>query len=119
MPAQNTGVWCAPAGVPAVSVPSWAGGHHCSHWPSTPIPPSPRTRFLDRWITLSSARELGELFVPALAALGRSRRHDAVVGICSLIVGDGCEGMRDLPRATNALVLGGPGGGGGCLNTSV
>lgn len=48
--------------------------------------------------------------MPALAALGRSRRHDAVVGICSLIVGDGCEGMRDLPRATNALVLGGPWG---------
>lgn len=64
------------------------------------------SRFLDRWITLSSAREIGELFVPALAALGRSRRHDAVVGICSVMVADVSEGMRDLTRASNAIILG-------------
>lgn len=63
-------------------------------------------RLVDRWIALSSARDVGELFIPALGAAGRTRRHNAAVALCSLIVADTAPGIREQGRAAQALTLG-------------
>jgi hypothetical protein len=73
-------------------------------------------RVLDRWIALASARDVGEMFIPALAAVGRARRHSAAVALCALFlsdetavrVGNGelVSATRNLHRAAQALALG-------------
>jgi hypothetical protein len=55
---------------------------------------------------LSSARDVGELFIPALGAAGRVRRHNTAVALCALLFADACPGLRDKDRVTQALVLG-------------
>jgi hypothetical protein len=62
-------------------------------------------RLLDRWIVLAGARDMGELFIPAVAASGRVRRHNAAVALCALLYADACPGMRRDNRAANALAL--------------
>jgi len=63
-------------------------------------------RLIDRWILLASARDVGEMFIPQLAAAGRSRRHKAAVALCALVVADPPPGMRGEDRAAQSLVLG-------------
>ena len=64
-------------------------------------------RFIDRWIALSATRDVGELFLAAAAAAGRTRRHCAAVALCALIVSDAAgPGMREEGRAAQALALG-------------
>lgn len=73
-------------------------------------------RVLDRWIALASARDVGEMFIPALAAVGRTRRHSAAVSLCALFVSDEramrvvngelVAATRNLHRAAQALALG-------------
>lgn len=68
--------------------------------------PSAQNRFIDRWIALSATRDVGELFIPTLAAVGRARRHRAGVAICAAIVSDAFPALHDVDRAAQALVLG-------------
>ena len=69
--------------------------------------PAAANRLVDRWIALSSTRDIGELFIPSLGAAGRARRHNAAVALCSFIVADAApETMRGEGRAAQALVLG-------------
>jgi hypothetical protein len=63
-------------------------------------------RLVDRWILLASSRDVGEMFIPSLAAAGRARRHKAAVALCALVVADPPPGMRGEDRAAQALVLG-------------
>ena len=63
-------------------------------------------RLIDRWIALSSARDVGELFIPALGAAGRTRRHNAAVALCFLIMADVAPGIKEQGRAAQALTLG-------------
>ncbi|KAL4518028.1 hypothetical protein Ndes2526A_g01512 [Nannochloris sp. 'desiccata'] len=63
-------------------------------------------RLVDRWILLASSRDVGEMFIPSLAAAGRSRRHKAAVALCALVVADPPPGMRGEDRAAQSLVLG-------------
>jgi hypothetical protein len=63
-------------------------------------------RLLDRWVILGGARDIAEMFVPAMGALGRTRRHRAAVTICSLLYADACPPLRTPERAAQALALG-------------
>ncbi len=63
-------------------------------------------RLVDRWVALASSRDVGELFVPAMAAAGRARRHAAAVALCSLVYADALPALREEARAAQALVLG-------------
>jgi hypothetical protein len=63
-------------------------------------------RLVDRWILLASSRDVGEMFIPSLAAAGRARRHKAAVALCALVVADPPPGMRGEDRAAQSLVLG-------------
>ncbi len=63
-------------------------------------------RLVDRWILLSSSRDVGEMFIQSLAATGRARRHKAAVALCALVIADPPPGMRGDDRVAQALVLG-------------
>lgn len=67
-------------------------------------------RLLDRWIALSAMRDVGEMFIPSLGAVGRVRRHNAAVALCSLLLADVCPGLRDYERLARAFAL--------CLNAA-
>jgi len=62
-------------------------------------------RLLDRWAALCSLTDAGELFVPALAAVGRARRHNAGVALCYLILSDSCQILRDASRVARMLIV--------------
>jgi hypothetical protein len=64
-----------------------------------------QSRLLDRWGVLCSLTDAGELFVPALAAIGRARRHNAAVALCYLILSDSCQILRDAPRMARLLIV--------------
>lgn len=63
-------------------------------------------RILERWIALGSMRDVGELFIPSLGAIGRMRRHVAAVSLCALMVSDVAPGLLEEHRASQAIVLG-------------
>jgi hypothetical protein len=65
-----------------------------------------QTRLLDRWTVLSSARDVGEIFVPSLGAAGRLRRHNSAVALCSIMYADVSPALREVHRAAQVLVLG-------------
>lgn len=62
-------------------------------------------RLLDRWAILGSSNDVGEVFVSTLAILGRSRRHNASVSMCSLILSDCCPALRDGPRLARMFII--------------
>ncbi|PSC67511.1 importin-11 isoform X1 [Micractinium conductrix] len=63
-------------------------------------------RLLDRWVILGGARDIVEMFMPALGTLGRVRRHRAAVTLCSLLYADSIPLLHAGPRAAQALALG-------------
>jgi hypothetical protein len=68
--------------------------------------PGAAGRLVDRWVVLSSSRDVGELFIPALAAAGRARRHNAAVALCAVLFADAAPVLREPVRCAQALVLG-------------
>ncbi|KAL4448640.1 hypothetical protein ABPG75_005859 [Micractinium tetrahymenae] len=63
-------------------------------------------RLLDRWVLLGGARDIVEMFMPAMGSLGRVRRHRAAVTLCSLLYADTVPLLRTPERAAQALALG-------------
>jgi hypothetical protein len=63
-------------------------------------------RLLDRWLALGSIRDVGELFIPSLGAMGRTRRHIAAIALCALFVADASPGLHEVERAAQAVVVG-------------
>lgn len=64
-----------------------------------------KRRLIDRWVIIGSSHDVGEVFVPSMASLGRSRRHNAAVALCSLIVSDATDIIRDRSRVARMLIL--------------
>lgn len=62
-------------------------------------------RLLDRWMALGSSQDIGEVFIPSLALLGRARRHNAAVAMCMLIMSDQSELLRDGPRVARMIIM--------------
>ena len=73
--------------------------------PLTDFDRNAQVRLLDRWVTLGSSQDIGEVFVPQMSALGRSRRHGLAVAMCAMILKDECELLRDGPRAARCLIM--------------
>ncbi|KAK9829330.1 hypothetical protein WJX72_005222 [[Myrmecia] bisecta] len=68
--------------------------------------PAAEGRFLDQWLAIASTRYVEEVLgVPAMAAMGRLRRHQAAVGICTLICANCSAAMRDTKRLAKAVGL--------------
>jgi hypothetical protein len=64
-----------------------------------------QVRLIDRWVTLGSSQDVGEVFAPQVSALGRARRHNLAVSMCALILKDTCELLRDGPRVARSLIM--------------
>ena len=73
--------------------------------PLTDFDRNSQVRLLDRWVILGSSQDVGEVFVPQMSALGRSRRHNLAVSMCSMIINDECELLRDGPRVARCLIV--------------
>ena len=73
--------------------------------PLTDYSRNAQARLLDRWVTLGSSQDVGEVFVPQISALGRSRRHNLAVAMCAMILAGDCELLRDGPRAARCLIM--------------
>lgn len=64
-----------------------------------------QVRLLDRWVALGSSQDVGEVFIPSLALLGRARRHNAAVSMCMLIMSDQSELLREGPRVARVIIM--------------
>ncbi len=73
--------------------------------PLTDFDRNSQVRLLDRWVILGSSQDVGEVFVPQISALGRSRRHNLAVAMCAMIINDQCELLRDGPRVARCLIV--------------
>ena len=73
--------------------------------PLTDFDRNSQVRLLDRWVILGSSQDVGEVFVPQISALGRSRRHNLAVSMCAMIISDECELLRDGPRVARCLIV--------------